>query len=267
MLKKLILLFLCVDFFCLTGVFAMQLYARAHPKRTGGQEVTIELRRGPFTVFDFAPGAKPRAIIIFGSGDGGWSGWEELVSQTLCKDGYEVIGIDSANYAQTDYNLATLQADFGKIANQFLAPYGDQFPPVIEGGWSMGAAQAVAVAGGPKPPLHLAGVIAVAALSRGRYGLRLSDKLNILPKGPGTFAVDDFAHAMKGLRIVQMHGDKDSIDSRAWLMDVTAPHRESDMAKDDHYFGNADAKFLQTLEANIHWVLDATPTGAQAVNR
>jgi alpha-beta hydrolase superfamily lysophospholipase len=267
MLKKLILLFLCLDFLCLTGVYLARSYGRANPPRSNGQEVVIKLRRGPLTVFDFAPRQiRPRAVIIFGSGDGGWGGWEETVSETLRKNGYQVIGIDSADYARTDYDLTTLQEDFRKIADKFLSAYGANPPPLLEGGWSMGAAQAIAIAGGAHPPRDLAGLIIASPLSRGRYGLRLTDKLNILPTGPGTFAVDDFAPAMAHLRIAQWHGTEDTIDSTAWLKALKSPHREYDLPNAGHTYNGASPLFLQQLVGSIGWILDQPPQELDARN-
>ena len=256
-LKRLILIFLCLDFLVLGAIYLRQRYVQAHPLRTHAEEVQLSLRRGVFTVYDFAPKAgAPRAVIIFGSGDGGWGGWEETVCQTLCNHGYQVIGIDSADYAITDYNLATLQADFGLIADKFLAPYGANPPPLLEGGWSMGAAQAIAIAGGPHPPRDLTGLLLASPLSRGRYGLRISDKLNFLPYGPGTFAVHDFAPAMTHLRIAQWHGSEDTIDSRTWLKDLKDPHREYDLPHAGHNYNAASDAFLRQLLNSVKWILD-----------
>jgi len=256
-IKKLILIFLCLDFALLLSVYISEAYARAHPVKSSGEAITINLQRGPFTVFEFpAKKTPPLAVIIFGSGDGGWSSWEETVSHALQARGYTVIGIDSADYAKTDYDLATLQADFDKIARTFADPSGASSPPLIVGGWSMGAAQAIAVAGGPNPPGNLVGVLAVSPLSRGRYGLRVSDQLNILPTGPGTFAVGDFASGMDGLRIGQWHAAEDRIDSRAWLSGLKAAHREYDFPDAGHDYADANQAFLRQLVESVAWILN-----------
>jgi phosphatidylglycerol lysyltransferase len=211
MIKKLLLLFLCADLVFLSDRFFVQRLAEMQMAAVYGRPVQVDLTRGPLIVYHFVPATKqPRALLIFGSGDGGWGGWEARVSRVLQANGYEVVGIDSAAYAATDYNLATLQNDYATLSRHFLAPYGDHSPPLLVGGWSMGAAQAIAVAGGPHPPPKLTGLVVASALSRGRYGLRLADKLNILPTGPGTFAVDDFASALRRLPVVQWHGTDDS---------------------------------------------------------
>ena len=239
------------------GIFAYQseCYAKAHPPSSFGPKVTIQLRRGPFTVYNYLPKGKPSAIILFGSGDGGWLGWEDTVGKGLAQDGYQVIGIDSSAYAQSDYDLATLQADFDTIIQTFLVSYWYDAPPILIGGWSMGAAQAVAVAGGPHPPRRLEGLVVASLLPRGRYGIRLSDRMDIPPMGQGTFSMAEFADKIKNIRIVQMHGTEDIIDSRSWLNDLKVPHHECDVPNAGHPFNGADDAFLKQLADSVNWAL------------
>ena len=125
----------------------------SNPALWGAKLVTIKLTRGPLTVFEF-PSRKspPRALLIFGSGDGGWGHLEQSICRAFQKQDYTVVGIDSTAYAATDYDLGVLQADYSTIARTVMAHYGKPLPPLIVGGYSMGAAQAIAVAGGPIRP-------------------------------------------------------------------------------------------------------------------
>ena len=220
------------------------------------QKVQLQLKRGLFTVHDLRPAIDPpKGIVIFGSGDGGWGGWEGRVAHGVQDGGYEVITMNSAAYAGTDYDLATLQADYTTIAGHFSARYGNKPPPLVLSGWSMGAAQAVAAAGGPHPPPHLRGVAVASLLSRGRYGLHLVDKLDIPPHGNGTFGVDDFAASLARVPLVQWHGAEDFIDSQAWLGGLHDRHREYDMPDTGHYFDEASDKFLSQFVRSIDWLL------------
>ena len=254
MIKKWILFLLTAYGVLLTTLYAYECYLIAHPFITSGEQVPHELRRGIFRTYQFNPKVSPpAAVILFGSGDGGWGTWEETVSHALQHAGYEVVGIDSAKYAATDYNLDILQSDERAIAAAALAPFGNTPPPLIIGGWSMGAAQAIAAAGGPHPPDRMTGVLIAAPLSRGRYGLRLSDRMNVLPTGDGTFAVADFARGMDHLRVAQWHAASDSIDSRDWLRDLIGEHREYDLPNAGHEFGRPD--FLQRFVESAGWVV------------
>ncbi len=262
MLKKVSLGLYAVVLAAIIACVAAQIVA---PSGSVGKPLSIELSRGVFPVRDFQPSkaSDVRAIILFGSGDGGWSGFEEAISRALRKHGYEVIGIDSKDYASTDYDLAILQADFTRIAQTAQAPYGNHPPPVILGGWSMGAAQAIAGAGGPNPPPGLVGLLVLDPCSRGRYGLRLSDQSDLLPTGPGTFSMEEFTKTMGNLHVVQWHAAQDSIDSRTWLDSLTAPHKEFDFAKTGHYYNNDRADFLSQLVDSIPWILSSDPNAVR----
>lgn len=265
MVKKLILLFLCVDILVLSGVYIQELYTIYHPAKSNGTAVeielpggpsTIQLRHRPFTVFEFpAKKTPPSALILFGSGDGGWGSFEERVCQELQSKGYTVFGIDSADYAKTDYDLATIQADYSTIVQKGLDAYKTDVPVII-GGWSMGAAQAVAACGGPNPPPGLVGMLLVSPCSRGRYGLRVSDRLEVLPTGPGTFALSDFVYRLNDIRIAQWHAGNDTIDSTAWLADLRTAHREYDFPNVWHDFGGAIPEFLDQLAGSVAWILN-----------
>jgi phosphatidylglycerol lysyltransferase len=245
---------------------AVQMEAARH---SAGKVVTIALARGPYDLLLF-PSKLPqtRAILLFGSGDGGWSGFEETIALTLQDQGYEVIGINSNAYALTDYDLTILQGDFRRIADYARAPFGDRPPPLIVGGWSMGAEQAIAVAGGPHPFPGLRGLLLMDPGSRGRYGLRFMDQVNLEPTGAGTYSMEDFEHAMGNLHIVQWHAADDTFDSRAWLKGLTAPHRELDFANTGHYYTTDRGDFLKQMVASLPWILSSdngavTTTGSK----
>jgi len=242
---------------CAWGVYVIwHLSVSSNISFSSGNDQPVKLIRGPHTVLNFpSQRAKTSAIIIFGSGDGGWDTLEEAIAQACQKQGYEVIGIDSNNYADTDYNLEILQSDIYSIAQTARARFGDHPPPLIVGGYSMGAAQSIAMAGGPHPPPGLVGVLVVDMLSRGRYGLRTEDQMNVLPTGPGTFGVADFAPALKSLRVVQWHAEEDDIDSREWLKNLDAPHREFDFPGTGHGYEDNRKAFIRQLVASIHWIL------------
>ena len=120
----------------------------------------------------------------------------------------------------------------------------------------MGAAQAIAGGGGPHPPKELVGLLLLDPCSRGRYGLRFSDRTDFLPTGPGTFSAAEFTKTMGRLHVVQWHAAQDSIDSRAWLHALTAPHKELDFGETGHYYDVDREKFLSEMVDCIPWILD-----------
>ena len=227
-------------------------------------DVTLHLKRGDFTVHRFLPGdpkfaGHPQAVIIFGSGDGGFDGWEDRVCRSLQAAGYEMLGFDCALYAKSDYNLDTLQADTNTIAQSSLTHYGDHPPPLIVGGWSMGAEQAVPMAGGSHPPTGLVGLLLISPGDRGRYGLRDSDRWNVTPTGPGTFALKDFALNLNEVRVAQWDGKLDLLGSKEWLTSLTGPHKGFDFPWGMHDYNGASDQFLSLLKDSVKWILSPEP--------
>jgi hypothetical protein len=251
----------CLYALLLAGIIAALILSSTTPPASIRRQRTILLTRDALTVFDFpAKTPEPSATIIFGSGDGGWGGFEESIARALQEHGYDVIGVDSARYAATDYDLQTLQSDFVKIARDSPGTF-PRHCPLIVGGYSMGAGQAIAVAGGPHPPPGLVGLLLVDPCSRGRYGLRTADQMNMLPTGSGTFSMVDFSKTMANLRVVQWHATQDSIDSRAWLDSLSAQHREFDFPNDGHGYESNRDEFLLRLVSSVAWIINPGPDG------
>jgi pimeloyl-ACP methyl ester carboxylesterase len=249
---KILIVVLGVVLLSLVG-YTVSLSLGVPPK---GNEITIDLKREKLTVIEYpSRQSTTRAIVLFGSGDGGWNSLEAEVAGALQVDGFDVIGIDSEAYATSDYDLDTLQSDFAALAQMAEKPFGEQPRPLIVGGYSMGAAQAIAVAGGPHPPPHLIGLLLMDPLSRGRYGLRTADQMNVLPTGSGTFSVADFAANLKNLRVVQWHAAKDPIDSRAWLTSLAIPYREFDFPGAGHGYDVGREAFLTQFVDSADWIV------------
>jgi lysylphosphatidylglycerol synthetase-like protein (DUF2156 family) len=199
-----LLFFIC---FALTGILPMVASADS------GEVKTLDLARGPGKVYIYKHTETPKAIIVFASGDGGWTEWEEEMASWLADAGWWVAGLNCRTYAQTDYDGDLLAEDFKTLAKSLNAP---ETTPLFYGGWSMGATQAVSAAAYDKPP-ELKGILLFSCGSRGRFGLRLKDELGIAPTGDGSFALSEYNDDMPGLRIAQFQGGADFISSAAWI--------------------------------------------------
>src|SRR5258708_22713860 len=108
--------------------------------------IILRLKRGPFGTYHFAPTGTARAVVLFGSGDGGCGQLETRVCSFLASQGIYTVGIDCSQYAETAHDSATLTADFAAITQDALTRTKNPDLPVMYGGWSMGAVQAAAAA-------------------------------------------------------------------------------------------------------------------------
>lgn len=218
--------------------------------------ITIPLRRGAFPTSHFVPRNTVKAIIIFGSGDGGWSQIENRVCTFLQQNGFYTVGIDFRKYAATDYDLDVLVSDFTVIAAVAATRAGNPELPVIYAGWSMGAVQAVAASGDVdwRSP-RLVGLILMSMDQRGRYGLRLPEQIGLEPDGEGTFGVADFTAAVANLRVAQMSAVDDWMNNTDWIKTLKSSHRLYELEHSNHDFNGVDDALQTDLLDGITWIL------------
>ena len=212
----------------------------------------------------------PRAIFVFGSGDGGWSPWEDQVSVWLRDMGVYVVGWDFNRYTikkvtkadgseieqPDDFTKEDMGRDMAIMANAALERIGKGDVPIIYGGWSSGAAQALPAAAWKDRPKTLVGLMLFGADSRGRYGLRDSDLIGKTPVGPGTFALAEFNKAVENLRVVQFHGTADFMASTSWIRTLKSPYALYEMPRANHGFDGPSEEFNEEyLPRGVDWIL------------
>ncbi len=216
----------------------------------------IQLTRGTFDLRLYkTAGGDPRALVVFGSGDGGWSDWEHTVCDWLREANVAVAGFDFGKYAATDYDQPTLAKDMASAAVFSVEQLGAKEVPILYAGWSIGAVQAVAAAGGPDRPASLAGLLLLSLDSRGRYGIRAPDMVGITPTGPGTFDLHEFNQAVSGLRVVQYHGTADFMAKTTWIRLLKSPHQLYLLQGMNHGFDGPVEEFRPVLLQGVAWAL------------
>ncbi len=223
--------------------------------------ILLPLQRGPFGTYHFVPRVAARAFVLFGSGDGGWGHLENRVCSILASQGIYTVGIDFSTYAEADYDAGTLALDFATVTQNALARSKNPDLPVIYGGWSMGAVQAVAAAAGENRPQNLVGLLLLSMDKRGRYGLRLPERVGLEPEGEGTFAVADFTAAVANLRVVQFAAADDWMNNADWIRGLPSAHRLFELENSNHDFNGADQTFENELLDGINWILDPAKSG------
>jgi hypothetical protein len=229
--------------------------------RGSGEIIPLELSTGKFQVLYYCKFEDPKGIVILGTGDGGWSYWEENTAQSLISKGYAVGGWDCRKFADTRaYNQAQLADGFHAAieAVRDRSDAGDE-TPIWYGGWSTGAEQSVAAAAIDEPPEHLVGLLLAAPGSNGRYGITTADLLGATPTGPNAFALADLAPKLHGLRVAQFVAGLDPMDDVDWLTKLKVPYRTIELPRTLHDMGGAGPVFQQKVEEAITWTLQPPP--------
>ena len=226
-----------------------------------GEKLTLPLPGGPQMVPFYCQTGTPKGIVILGTGDGGWSYWEENTAQYLAAKGYAVGGWDCRKFADSrTYDHAQLCAGFQAAVNAVSQRSGAaENVPVWYGGWSTGAEQSVAAATAAARPKHLAGLLLAAPGERGRYGITTGDLLGQTPTGPGTFSLADLAPQLRGLPVAQFAAGLDPMDDTGWLKACTGPQCVFALPGLLHDMGGAGPEFQSKLDEAIAWTLKPHP--------
>ena len=239
---------------------------RGEEETDRGQFVDVTLTVGRRTVRIYPAREPARAVILFGSGDGGWSYFERRCCHHLADVGCLVIGIDCNRYAtDATYDLPQLAQDLATLSELGRQKAAQPAAPVLWGGWSMGAEQSVPAAAywlEKDPAKAPRGLLLVAPGERGRFGLHTQDRLGVKPTGPGTYGLPDYAEKLKPLRVAQFHPSLDLLDHTAWLDRVTTEHQLWVLGKAVHNFAGVSPEFLAQVDDALNWLLAAPESAA-----
>ena len=226
-----------------------------------GKMIELSLEGGSFRVPFYCGVQAPKGIVILGTGDGGWSYWEENTATFLAAKGYAVGGWDCRKFADSrTYDYAQLCAGFeAAVVAVRQNAGGADLLPVWYGGWSTGADQSVAAATSANRPKHLIGLLLAAPGSRGRYGIKASDLLGVAPTGIDTYSLAEMVPKLAGLHIVQFIAGLDPLDDEEWLISYQGPKLLVRLPRMMHDMGGAGPVFLVKLHEAMLWSLQAKP--------
>ncbi len=226
----------------------------------GGQEVFLKLPRISFPVRIYEPEQRCRGLILFASGDGGWKEFEDKICRYFASQGLCVVGWDCRKFADPGlYDLKILASGFAAAIEEAKRRCAIGDVPIVFSGYSTGAEQAVAAATAAPRQQKLVGLLLLAPSERGRYGITMSDLMGIKSTGTASFGLPDLAPEMKGLRIVQIHGEHDPLDSTEWLQNLDTPYQLKTYPDGWHFFEGGPPDFLKLLGDAIDWIL--SPAG------
>lgn len=246
---------------CVPGVMFLRHLLLPRNFAGRGERLRLDLAGTPFDILYYGGKKAPKGIVVLGTGDGGWSYWEENTAKHLAERGYAVAGWDCRKFADTR------QFDQPKLVTGFMAAWkavvarsgASEKAPVWYGGWSTGAEQAAAAAATMERPPNLTGLLLAAPGERGRYGIITSDLLLLTPRGPGSFAMTDLAPKLAGLRVAQFAAGLDPLDHHEWLQSLATPHKLIELPGKLHDMGGAGPDFQKALDDAMTWTLSPDP--------
>ena len=209
--------------------------------------------------------AKNQPLVLFTSGDGGWSPFCADVAAHIAAKGNVVVGIDVKEYLvnfaspQKPVSAEQLTRDYDAIARASIAQAGvDGKAPVVLAGWSLGAGYSVIVATQPQFTFPLSEVIAIGLPTYGELAWKSTDAFIYLTHGRPNEKFFDAHQYLKQLNqtpIVFLNSTK---DSTAPFSEAQSLYQAASSAKQfyavkakGHHFEGGEKEFYADLDQGL----------------
>ncbi len=209
--------------------------------------------------------AANQPLLLFTSGDGGWSPFCADVAAHIASRGITVVGIDIKQYLvsfatpQKPISAEQLTSDYDSIARLAVAQPGiDRNAPMMLAGWSLGAGYSVIVATQPEFSPRLSRVVAIGLPAYGERAWKPADAIIYITDGrprESAFDVRQYLKKLNQTPIVFLNAthDKNAPFSEAQsLYDAAAgAKRFYTVNAGDHHFKGGEKEFYQDLDQGL----------------
>jgi len=214
--------------------------------------------------------AANQPLVLFTSGDGGWSPFCADIAAHIAASGITVVGIDIKSYLvnfaspQKPVSTEDLTRDYDAIARLSLAQPGiDGKAPLVLAGWSLGAGYSVIVATQPEFSLPVSRVVAISLPMYGELAWKPSDSIIYVTHGTPnekTFDVHYFLKKLKQMPIVFLNAtsDKNAPFREAQSLYEATPgaKRLYAVKATGHHFEGGEKEFYQDLDQGLTQISD-----------
>lgn len=206
--------------------------------------------------------ATNQPLLIFTSGDGGWSPFCADVAAHIAARGITVVGVDVkeylVNFATTDKPVSAeqLTRDYDTIARlSILQPGIDGKAPLVLAGWSLGAGYSVIVATQPQLSFRLSKVVAIGLPTYGELAWRPRDAFIYFTHGrphEKFFDAHQYLKQLKQTPIVFLNSTKDSTapfnEAQSLYEAVAGAKRFYAVKATGHHFEGGENEFYQDMD-------------------
>lgn len=170
-------------------------------------QASTRLAALPLTVLPAPATGASDTLMVFYSGDGGWSAADRGMTASLVKDGIPVIGVNSLSYFITRKSPDAAASDLALVLRHYMAAWGKQ--RIVLAGYSFGAGALPLIV--PRLPADLRGRIRLLALvdpeKAGELKIWPGDWLNV--SAPDAAPITPAIAALKGLPMVCIYGSQE----------------------------------------------------------
>ena len=207
--------------------------------------------------------AANQPLVLFTSGDGGWSPFCADIAAHIAATGITVVGIDAKSYlvafatSQKPITAEDLTRDYDTIAQQALAQHGiDPKAPLALAGWSLGADYSVIVAPGLSAPVKR--IVAISLPLYGERAWRPADSIIYFTHGTPNekvFDVRQYLRKLNEIPIVFLNAINDTYapfhEGQALYQATPGAKRFFSVKASGHHFEGGEQEFYQDLDLGL----------------
>ena len=209
-------------------------------------------------------------LMLFTSGDGGWSPFCADIAAHIAASGITVVGIDVKSYLvnfaspQKPISAEDLSRDYDAIARLSMARPGiNDKTPLVLAGWSLGAGYSVIVATQPEFSLPVNRVVAISLPMYGELAWKPSDSIIYFTHGTPNEKVFDAHQYLKKLKQTPIVFLNATNDSNAPFREAQSLYAATPGAKrlyavkaSGHHFEGGEKEFYQDLDQGLTQIAD-----------
>jgi hypothetical protein len=261
--------------FCAASVYAMRWYHGFYHHVTQ-QELSHEIRHSTFLVtIRNGPAltlqlyqqehASQQPLVLFTSGDGGWSPFCADVAAHIAATGMTVVGIDAKEYLvdfaspKKPLSPEEIASDYNAIARSAIAQtnVGSKAPLVLAG-WSLGAGYSAMVASQPEFTLKVSRVVAISLPSYCELAWKPADAIIYITHGrPGEKAFDahQYLKKLNQTTTVFLNATNDDnaplSEARSLYQSVSGAKHFYQVKASGHHFEGGEKEFYEDLDRGL----------------
>jgi dienelactone hydrolase len=266
------LLFLII---CAASVYAVRWYHGFYHHVTH-EELSHEVKHSTFqaTIRGGPPlhlhvyqqeNARNQQLVLFTSGDGGWSPFCADVAAHIAATGNTVVGIDVKEYLvnfatpQKPVSPEDLTRDYDALAKIAMAQPGiDSKNPLILVGWSLGAGYSVLVASQPEFGVPVKRVVAISLPIYGELAWRSRDAIIYLTHGRPNekgFDVRQYLKQLNQTPVVFVNATRDDTapfsEAQSLYAVATGAKHLYAVKASGHHFEGGEKEFYEALDQGL----------------
>ena len=206
--------------------------------------------------------ANKQPLVLFTSGDGGWSPFCADIAAHIAATGVTVVGVDVKTYLvtfaspQKPVTPEALTSDYDTIARAAIAQPGvDAKAPVVLAGWSLGAGYSVMIASQPEFTVPVSRIVAISLPLYGELAWKPTDSIIYITHGTPNEKVFDARQYLKKLKETPIVFVNATSDDTASFKEAQSLYEATPGAKRfytvkarGHHFEGGETEFYYDLD-------------------